>query len=268
MKTTKIFLLSFLVALNQLSCGANEIMRCDLTKDQELVIPYEKGHVYGFINGFGTAVNDVTVTEITEDWLKSRDEDTEDYFTYKKKSVTLESKQSNLKVFLNLTANGCLNGGDYCTLEVGFLPKINEKCTGFNLSFDAEGNLKESNYNRSIYDPTFHKSIEINGHVYYNVVELNFRCVKTGVSQPYDIPMQLFYNKTNGVLEVKSDGKTYLKIDPKTQKAEDVKAKNNTEPEPVELAVEETDSPFDFIVYPNPNDGYFTITLDTKETQH
>ena len=58
---------------------------------------------------------------------------------------------------------------------------------------------------------TVHNSIEINSKVYYDVVESKFIPNRQIIGEP-GISMQLYYNKTYGILQIIREGENFLTI--------------------------------------------------------
>jgi len=187
----KILIILILPAV--LASCRKEVGRYDLTEAQKQIIPYEKGQVISFINSEGKTDN-VTVTENKLYW----DEEIIDsggfidncVMFFKTKKVTLKSEEGNLVIYLKLIANGKDVSPGYvnCSFLIDIRP-----IGYFDLSnaFDTEGNFLIGG---------IHDSLEINGKIYYNVIE------KT------QVPIQFFYNKTYGILQIKRNGENYLTL--------------------------------------------------------
>ena len=213
MKTKKIILL-VLFAVLATSCGGKEIMRCDFTEAEKQLIPYKKGQVYSFIDGAGQTIN-VPVIRTETRWPESRDETEHDYYTFRSDIIELNSEQDNLNIHFRFDANDCFLGRGYN--EIVFSVVHLDKTCVFTLRSNAEGILVGDTYKRIEINTSFRESVEINGKVYYDVIEQNF-VTNAGVSS------QLFYNKTYGILRVSRDGETFLTINPKTDEDQENKS--------------------------------------------
>ncbi len=210
MKTKKTILLALLAIFTFTSCNGEEIERCELTKEQEQLIPYTKGQILSFTDEAGQVV-DLIVTESTLDWLTARDESERDYYTYRRKYVRLESELNNLKISLRIVASGCLTGEDYNKFEIG-VNHLGRYWGNYLFYFDTEGSFKTSN------NDFLHDSVEINGKVYYDVFEQkNYKSI------------QLFYNKTYGILQIVRDDKSFLTLIPDQGKTLSVAPKNEVQ---------------------------------------
>ena len=214
MRTVNLILLALLAIFAFSSCKGEEICRSELSEEKKQSIPYEKGQVISFINAKRQVI-DVTVTESKMKWWQEKEDGfTNDYSSTQIKSVTLKSIPSNIEISLEINADGCLSGGpygDYSSLNISIENKL-----GFVLMSDTEGNLW-TNSNTS-----FYKSIEINGKVYFDVVEQKIdAAVHYGEYFP---SKQLFYNKTYGILQINRDGKNFLTINPKTDEDKENKS--------------------------------------------
>lgn len=184
------------------SC-TEEIRRCDLTKAQKQLIPYEKGLVISFIDSVGLTV-DLTVTESQVSWTpKERYGGFIDvYVTKEVKLVILKSESNDLEVRLTI----CNSGGSECSNYSSLSIDIN-KGWEFSLKSNTKGGIQPD---RSV---SFYESIKINDKVYYDVVEqkCDYNFFDNAGGQ-YQIPMQLFYNKTYGILQFKKEGENILTL--------------------------------------------------------
>jgi len=201
-RTVSLILLALLAIFAFSSCkGGEEICRSELSEGKKQSIPYEKGQVISFINAKGQVI-DFTVTESKMEWKQIPEDGlTDDYSSIQIKSATLKSIPSDLEISLKVNADGCLQDG-YSLLNI----EINNDW-GISLISDAEGNLWTDS------KTSFHKNIEINGKVYYDVFEQ-----KTYTS------VQLFYNKTYGILQINRYGENFLTLNPKTDEGKENKS--------------------------------------------
>ena len=208
---SEIILLALVSVFAFSSCKGEEICRSELSEGRKQLIPYEKGQVISFID-IKEQVIDLTVTESKMEWWQiKKDGFTDDYSSTQVKSVTLKSISGNIEISLEINADGCFSDGGYSMLDIS----INNNW-GIVLLSDTEGNLwTDSN-------TSFHKSIEINGNVYYDVFEQKIdAAVHYGEYFP---SKQLFYNKTYGILQINRDGKNFLTLNPKTDEGKENKS--------------------------------------------
>ena len=166
-----------------------EIGRCDLTEAQMQIIPYQMGQVVSFIDGAGQTV-DLTITQNELGWNYDGMASSfhEEYLAYRTKFVTLKSETDNPKIYLHIFAGESLSGYDNCSLRIGITYS-----GGFIFNCDTEGNLSNI-----IGSDIFYHSLEINGKVYYDVIEQEFI--------HKDVLTNLLYSKTYGILQIMSDG--------------------------------------------------------------
>jgi len=189
MKTKILIILILPVVLA--SCNEKIVAYNDLTEAQLQLIPYEMGQVISFIDGAGQTV-DLTVTRNELKWFRlSSGGLIEDYIEYRWKFVTL--KGGYFKIELDLVADDDFPKkkvkSKYRYVNCSLTVNIGSG-RSFYLTADPEGTFFNS-YNSSM---AFHDSMEINGKVYYNVVEQNKES------------KQLFYNKTYGILQFRNSG--------------------------------------------------------------
>ncbi len=206
MKTKKIILSAFVAIFVFSNCMGEELGRCDLPKG---LIPYKKEQTYSFIDELGQTIN-IPVTESMWDWIRSREDNSENYYTYRSQIVRLNTESNNLIINFRFDADGCMTGGDYNEIVIA-ITYLDKTCV-FILPSNTEGILTDTY-------TSFHESIEINGKVYSDVFEQNF------VTNA-EVSTQLFYNTTYGILQVNRDGKNFLSIN---QKAEEIKSSSNAD---------------------------------------
>jgi len=202
MKTKILIILALLTVLT--SCD-KKIGRCDLTEAQKQVIPYELGQTVSFIDDAGKTV-DFTVTENELRWCQFTIDGRlgDSYVEYREKHAVLKSESNNLVIDLRIAAIG------------GLSEKKNEVLTGyvnswfwitinsygrFQLIVDPEGVFSNAG-SSPLY---FHDSFEINEKVYFDVIEKN-------TYDDTNAPLQIFYNKTYGILQVKKEGENILML--------------------------------------------------------
>ena len=210
MRTKKIILLALAAILATLSKG-EEIEYFDLTEAQKQLIPYEKGQVISFIDGVGETI-DVTVIRSELLWLKYEEDDT--YIMYRRKSATLKSEPDNFEIDLFIEAEYAYLSENYFDwFCIDMKPDTLDRWCYFFYS-DKEKNLPSDHPSYII---ETHKNLEINGKVYYDVMEQKYTgtfCDERG--RLYEMSFHLFYNKTYGILQVDRDGRNFLTIVPET----------------------------------------------------
>ena len=185
-----------LIAILAFSCGKKEI-RCVLPKG---LIPYELGQIISFTDNEGETI-DLTVTENKTKWVR-QDLDSggmiDLYYSWSEvKTVILKSEANNLEIKLE---NGYAYGeGDAsckdASVYINFYINDSWKFE-YRLKYDCEGNFRN---NDNIF---LHENLEINGKVYYDVIEL----------KEYYF---LLYNQAYGILQISIDGAHFLTINPK-----------------------------------------------------
>ena len=206
MKTKKIILLA-LIAILAASSKGEEIEYFDLTEAQKQLIPYENGQVISFIDGVGEAI-DVTVIRSELLWLKFEEDDT--YVMYRRKLATLKSELDNFEIDLFIDAEyEYLSENYFDWFCIDIKPDTIDRWCYFFYS-DKEENLPDDH---PFYIVETHNNLEINGKVYYDVVEQKY----TGTfadeeGGQFEVAFHLFYNKTYGILQVDRDGRNFLTI--------------------------------------------------------
>ncbi len=202
MRTKHIIPMVLLTALI-FSCGGERLGYCELTEAQKQLIPYAQGQIISFIDSAEQVV-DLTVVENSMGWIDyPADIGGEDYYSYRVNTVILESKPNNLKISLYHTSRGCSPSGDYSEFVIYIFPLLwtgGSSTATFSLRSDSERNFPTST------DVFSHNSIEINNKVYYDVVEQS--------KVLYGVSLQLFYNKTYGILQINRDGESFLTLKP------------------------------------------------------
>lgn len=211
MKTIILIFLTLLVILVSScnSCG-KELGRYDVTEAHKQLIPYKDGQSISCIGSAGQSI-DITVTKSDFSWFRHDiDEDyCGDYIMFKVAGVHLKSEPNDIQIGLAIGASDYFYGNYDGLLNVTIKPdNVYTRWQHFFLYSDAEGNFIPDT------STSFHKSIEINGKVYYDVVEQNRVLADEGISKPYRILLQLFYNKTYGILQINRDGENFLTIAP------------------------------------------------------
>jgi len=206
MKTKKIIFLVVLIVL--ISSCDKEIGRCDFTEAQLQTVPYEHEQTIGFINSEGNVIDLVVTSKLT--WNKVGGDGLfgGEYSMYRMNSVLLESEPDNIKIRLWNSAYNCLLGEDYSSLEIYITKFVGGRLEHeVYLDFDPDGNFL------FFKDSPFYDSIEINGKVYFDVVEYSSNnTIYDGVGGKEEVFQLVFYNTTYGILQVKRDGENFLTI--------------------------------------------------------
>ncbi len=184
---TKILISLMLLTFAASSCAeCRNIKSYKLTEAEKQMIPYELGQTVNFINSMGQPFVLTVGRNTIYTWQN------DECWSFEIQSVHLMSELGDAEIRLTIS-------GEYNQISIyifGF---------GYGLGYDEDGTFKT-------YTPFpdaeqfFHESIEINGKVFYDVVEQNNSSNGT----------QLFYNKTYGILQVNKDGENFLTINPKT----------------------------------------------------
>ena len=198
MKTKILITLTLLTALTTLCSCSKEVGRCDLTEAQKQVIPYEKGQVISFTDSAGHTV-DFSITERKSEWYKEYYGGgfIEDHVMYRKEEVTLKNKSNNFEIHFWISAGECFGDGHNNSWLAIKIPPYSIYFELF--SCDTKGNFLSDR-------DSIHDSIEINGNVYFDVVETNF------VHSNYHKDLQFFYNKVYGILQINIDGENFLTL--------------------------------------------------------
>jgi hypothetical protein len=209
---TRILIPVILLIFFAFSCD-KEIGRCDLTESQKQLIPYEKDQIISFIDDKGQSF-DATVIKSELVWNQTGEGGAfhEEYITYRRKSVFLESQAKNLDIFVQVFANTtCLSGYGDCSLKIDITDqKSYSKPTWvFYLEADTEGVFETDGIS-----VLFYESIEINNKVFHDVIEKKYSTeVLDGRGGKYRQVPQLFYNKTYGILQINIDDENLLTIE-------------------------------------------------------
>ncbi len=199
MKTKKMIALILLSVL-ALSCQQKEIYN-ELTEAQKQLIPYELGRVVSFIDNITEQVISFTVIrDTTIFWFDDCDY-SRNCVINEKRLVKLLSELDNSAISLSLDANRN-------RLQIHTFHRY------FDLDYDA--NAQFETVEQDSYKQYLRDSIEINNNMYYDVVD----CIsesggsynENGETIPANTAMQLFYNKSYGILQIKREGKNVLTI--------------------------------------------------------
>lgn len=130
-----------------------------------------------------------------------------DYIRYESENIELNSTSNDFSIQFQLTFDVSWENDpwltwheDYCLLRIGTTIDSRwgkkQVSTGFSISKKGEY-LVESD--------AFHESMEINNHVYQDVVEM------TQMTKG-SIPVHLFYNKDYGILQITVNDENYLTV--------------------------------------------------------
>ncbi len=194
-----------------------------------------------------------------------------DYDLMQVKTAVLKSSSNDLEIEIKIFSNDCARQLNYTRLIVS----INNG-RDFALRTDSDGNFLD--------DPfiSFYENMEINNDIYYNVVEQSYN---EGIDGGLKSIIQLFYNKTYGILQINRGGNNFLTLIPESikgnasiQKApaenpekSKIPAQSDGKDREGELKKLEQASALavpsvDFAVFPNPNDGNFTVEIKGETT--
>ena len=193
MKTKNLISLAVFAVLVT-SCDRPVYRYYELTKVDKQMIPYELGQIVSFIDSEGLPFI-LTVTQDTTYYLIDRQMDNL-YYAISERVIRLQSER--LGITLAVLSN--FSNNEYNTIRVSISIGI-ESVTShrYDINYDKNGYFLGS----------IHNSIDINGKVYYDVVECN---TATSINGQPSIPTQLFYNKTYGILQINRDGENFLTI--------------------------------------------------------
>jgi hypothetical protein len=174
----KILIILSLFAILMQSCF-NRDRYHRLTEVDKQMIPYKLGQVVTFIDSLGQSI----VLTVTHDKITSGPLDEAFHELYERRTVILESEIDNYRIYLDVTKY--MNQVDIY---------INQ--------FDFHGS---QNYNKEgdFYGQYFYDNMEINNKIYYNV----------GQVFNYQDSLTLFYNKTEGILQLNDNNKALLTLD-------------------------------------------------------
>lgn len=196
-------------------CREKEEGRVKFSKMQRQLVPYRKGEVLKFIDKEGQ-IKDFMVTEVQGDW-SHQDIFSEimcsDYVLFERKHIILASLTDDFKItlWMNMNSsdtdengyyNGVLRWDESCSIHISIpLERIQENdYLYFALHSDKNGVVSTDKR---------HESLEINNHVYHDVIEKN-KTIETTDNQP--IFIQLFYVKNYGILQIKVDNENLLML--------------------------------------------------------
>ena len=211
MKTTHWIILTILAVLLSSCCHPKEKAKLQFTKAQkQLFPPYQQDSIYSFVDQQGNTV-DLQVTQRNKWWNQEDAWDDgycpADYIRYESEIIELNSTSNDFSIqfqmsfYVSWETDPWLTWHkDYCLLDI----KTNIVYHSWKESVDA--GFKISNKGAYLVDSTsFYENIELNNHVYQNVVEM----VQTIRN---NIPVQLFYNKEYGIIQIKVDNESYLTL--------------------------------------------------------
>lgn len=196
MKTKKTILLVLLVGLI-VSCNRPVYRDYKLTEVDKQMIPYKLGQTVSCIDSEGQLFI-LTVTEDTTYISTGREWDNL-YVEYSYRVVRLQSE--TLSITLSIISNK--PDDRYNTIRVFIGVGVDVAFSYYEIYYDKEGKFLEQG------GSILHNSIDIDGKVYYNVVECN---TNRGVNWEPTVPMQFFYNKTYGILQINRDGENFCTL--------------------------------------------------------
>ena len=192
---TKILISLALFAILIISCNKIRYWYYELTEVDKQIIPYELGQTVSFIDSEGYPFI-LTVQQDTTYLIADRLSGSNIYKMIGRRVVKLQSES----LIISLAVEGYSPDDRYNTIDV-FI-SIVELGTSlyYGIRYDKKGEFLGSG---------IHNSMDINGKVYYDVVECN---TSKDVNGQPTIPTQLFYNKTYGILQINRDGENFLTI--------------------------------------------------------
>lgn len=197
-------------------CGDREEGRVTLTDTQKQLIPYKKGNVVSFTDRTGAIIN-LTATERERYWYEMElypGGMCSDYFRFEGERIVLASNSDDFKIKLRISLNssdfddegnyGVLRWDGSCeisTLLNLVFPKWNawvDICLYADESGVFAGDI-------------LHESMEINNHVYNDVVE-QVQEIKGSDGKQHAV--RFFYNKTYGILQINVGSENFLTLNP------------------------------------------------------
>lgn len=205
-----IILLAWAVLLSSCNiCRSRVVARVKFTEEQKQWVPYKKGAVIKFTDNNGQPI-DFKVTENKKDWFE-QDMEFEsrctDYVLFEKRHTVLESSANDFKItfWMNLNTKFSVNwdrlwdGSCSIYVNMNLIPQW-KNYLDFELYATKEGVISLGE---------FHESLEINNHVYQDVIEISKTIEDTYNRQ---VPVQLFYAKDYGILQIKVDNENVLML--------------------------------------------------------
>lgn len=190
-------------------CRSRVVARVKFTEEQKQWVPYKKGAVIKFTDNNGQPI-DFKVTENKKDWFE-QDMEFEsrcaDYVLFEKRHTVLESSANDFKItfWMNLNTKFSVNwdrlwdGSCSIYVNMNLIPQW-KNYLDFELYATKEGVISSGK---------FHESLEINNHVYQDVIEISKTIEGTYNRQ---VPVQLFYAKDYGILQIKVDNENVLML--------------------------------------------------------
>jgi hypothetical protein len=184
-----------------------------LTDVDKQMIPYELGKTVNFIDSIGQPF----VLTVTHNNIYWGPEPVEKYDTkYECINVSLSNDTKFYISFLIIGYEGYTGSWSiprYITIHISY-----PNCyIDFELRYNTEGHFI-TDFTYYSYKQYFHNIFEINNKTYYDVIE----CVKIDYCSDYDriwweklMPLRIFYNKTEGLLQFEGKDKVLFTIDNK-----------------------------------------------------
>jgi len=193
---TKIFTLALFAVLIT-SCNRPVYEYYLFTDVDKQMIPYELGQTVSFIDSeeqpFILTVTRNTTSSVSERMMDNF------YIVFSERIVNLQSE--NLRIKLYVVGKNPKDKYNVIDVFIGIGVEVNEPYC--RIYYDKEGNFLEQG------DNSIHDSIDIDGKVYYDVVECN---TNTSLDWQPTIPTQFFYNKTYGILQINRDGENFCTL--------------------------------------------------------
>lgn len=192
-------------------CGDRMEGRIKLTDAQKKSIPYKKGDVVSFIDRTEKVI-DLTVTERKRYWYEMElypGGMCSDYFRFEGESIVLASDDLKISMRLSLNSSDSDAEGNYGVLRWDGSCTISASMQLVYSSWQEWLYLGMNVDDKGVFSDTQHESLEINNHVYSNVIE-RIQEIKGSDGKQHSV--QFFYNKTHGILQVNADGKNFLAL--------------------------------------------------------
>lgn len=218
MKTLHLTLsLIFVMFITSCECLHRERVRVGFTQVQKQFFPpYKKDTIYSFIDDHGQTIDFHATKE--KWWTQEVLEEgvmCSDYVSFEDEHIGLKSDSDEIHLWLRVNRSETNENGNFdgilrwdgsCKIQIStyiIFPHWKSYLSS-EINIDKEGVILPNTY-------TFlHESMEIDGHIYQNVIETR-ETVKdtTDTSQ---IPTQIFYNKDYGLIQIIVDGRNYLML--------------------------------------------------------
>lgn len=190
-------------------CQRREEGRVKFSEAQQKLIPYQKGSVVSFTDKDGHLIN-FKVTD-RKNWWIERDLSPEifcsDYFRFEKEVIVLNSISDDSKITFWMDLNFDFSndfdliwdGSCSIYIMMNLIPQ-SQSYLDFKLYAAKDGVISSDK---------LHENIEINNHVYHDVIEIS-KTIEDIHNQK--IPVQLFYAKDYGIIQIKVDNENVVML--------------------------------------------------------